>query len=215
MAAGTRRKHRSALAGDTEANSRALKCPHCVLQPTAAPFCRFCLCAGAATVTKLAKTRSLADARVVVCAGAMLPEAQLQPSNTEYRSGRMRLGRCCGSGRYCIVWDPRGNLVSNPRRGASCAWPSSVVARPAPAQRMPWLRHRRAQEPQTFSTALIEGHGALLQLGLFISLSLSLQLGEGQLGPNLNFGCRRASRPTSSRGSWTTASPAAGPSLCA
>ena len=93
----------------------------------------------------------------------------------------MRLGRCCGSGRYCIVWDPRGNLVSNPRRGASCAWPSSVVARPAPAQRMPWLRHRRAQEPQTFSTALIEGHGALLQLGLFISLSLSLHLGEGNL----------------------------------
>ncbi|CAE7431074.1 chlP, partial [Symbiodinium necroappetens] len=48
VAAGTRRKHRSALAG-------------------------------AATVTKLSKTRSLADAKVVVCAGAMLPEAQLQP----------------------------------------------------------------------------------------------------------------------------------------
>jgi len=45
VAAGTRRKHRSALAG-------------------------------AATVTKLAKTRSLADARVVVCAGAMLPEGR-------------------------------------------------------------------------------------------------------------------------------------------
>eukprot|EP00439_Symbiodinium_sp_Y106_P045093 s5851_g5.t1 len=44
-AAGTRRKHRSALAG-------------------------------AATVTKVAKTRSLADARVVVCAGAMLPEGR-------------------------------------------------------------------------------------------------------------------------------------------
>ncbi|CAE7188512.1 chlP, partial [Symbiodinium microadriaticum] len=48
VAAATRRKHRSALAG-------------------------------AATVTKLSKTRSLADAKVVVCAGAMLPEAQLQP----------------------------------------------------------------------------------------------------------------------------------------
>ena len=47
-------------------------------------------------MTKLAKTRSLADARVVVCAGAMLPEAQLQPSNTEYKSGRMRLGRSGG-----------------------------------------------------------------------------------------------------------------------
>ncbi|CAE7030799.1 chlP, partial [Symbiodinium sp. CCMP2456] len=45
VAAGTRRKHRSALAG-------------------------------AATVTKLSKTRSLADAKVVVCAGAMLPEGR-------------------------------------------------------------------------------------------------------------------------------------------
>ena len=57
-------------------------------------------------------------------------------------------------------------------------WPSSAVARPAPAQQMPWPRHRRAQEPQMFNTARrgISRGGAHITLSLALHPTLSLSL---------------------------------------
>ena len=85
VAAGTRRKHRAALAGDIEA-IRAIRSQPASLSQQPQTVKPFSLLPGAATVTKLSQTRSLADAKVVVCAGAMLPEAQLQPVSMKYKS---------------------------------------------------------------------------------------------------------------------------------
>ena len=74
-------------------------------------------------MTKLSKTRSLADAKVVVCAGAMLPEAQLQPDgmNGKEESWSFWLHEPVAPTKR-MPSEPHGTLLYNSRkRQTSCS----------------------------------------------------------------------------------------------